>query len=90
MNAACNLRGLLIDAILYPLFLLMFSIGLLVFVYGVVEFLYGLNAQTEARNDGKKHMLYGVAGMFIMFAAYSIVQLILYVVGVDTIVQCPT
>ncbi len=59
-----------------PLLLLMFAIGLLVFVFGVVEFMWGLNRETDAREHGKQHMLWGVIGMFIMSASYSIVVLI--------------
>ncbi len=79
-----EIRGLLVENILNPLMLLFFAIGLLVFVFGVVEFLYGINAENEARERGKKHMLWGLVGMFIMMVAYSIVKLIIRTVGGDT------
>jgi hypothetical protein len=78
-----ELRGLLVDNVLQPIAILVFAVGLLVFVFGVVEFLYGLNAETDARERGKRHMIWGLVGMFIMFVASSIVFLIIEMVGVD-------
>lgn len=75
------LQSKLFYNIIDPLVLLLFAVGLLVFVFGIVEFLYGLNAETEARENGKKHMLWGLVGMFIMFVAYSLVLLIVDAVG---------
>ena len=74
----CGLRDKLNVYILEPLFLLLFTLGFLVFVWGVVEFLWGLNAgsREEGKENGKRHMLWGIVGMFIMFAAYAIVSLI--------------
>jgi len=79
-----EIRSALVENIINPLLLLFFAIGLLIFVFGVVEFLYGLNAENDARERGKKHMLWGLVGMFIMMAAYSIVKLIIKTVGGNT------
>ncbi len=78
-----ELRGLLVEHVINPVLLLVFAVGLFVFVFGVVEFLYGLNAETDARESGKKHMLWGLVGMFIMAVAYSIVLIIINAVGGD-------
>lgn len=77
------LRSNLVDYLINPLLLFVFAIGLLVFVFGVVEFLYGLNADTEAKQNGKRHMLWGLVGMFIMVIAYPIVLIIINAVGAD-------
>ena len=71
------------EHVITPLLLIVFAAGLLVFVFGVVEFLYGLNTETDARQNGKKHMLWGLVGMFIMAVAYSIVLIIINAVGGD-------
>ena len=78
-----ELKGLLVEHVINPLLLIVFAAGLLVFVFGVVEFLYGLNTETDARQNGKKHMLWGLVGMFIMAVAYSIVLIIINAVGGD-------
>ena len=57
--------------------LLLFSAGLLVFFWGVIEFLWGLNAAGESSKDeGKRHMLWGLIGMFVMVSAYAIINFI--------------
>jgi hypothetical protein len=72
--------------VINPLLLLLFSVGMLVFVWGFIEFLWGLNQDTsDKKTEGKWHMLWGVVGMFIMVAAYAIVQLIGTTVGTPLI-----
>ncbi|MDO8548058.1 MAG: hypothetical protein Q7R71_00050 [bacterium] len=64
--------------IVNPLIALLFAAGLLVFVWGLVEFLWGQNAGGEAgkKEEGKKHMLWGLIGMFVMAAAYTLLAFI--------------
>ncbi len=71
----------LTQVLINPLMALFFAVGLLVFIWGLVQFIWGLNAETESKEQGKKHMLYGIIGMFIMVAAYAIVQLIGNTIG---------
>ncbi len=68
-------------AIVNPILLLLFAVGLLWFLYGVVKYLYMLNVKGEQENDGKKHMLWGLVGMFIMVAALAIIKLISSTIG---------
>jgi len=90
----CSLRDSINSAILDPLFLLLFTLGFLVFVWGVVEFLWAVNAgsKEEGKQNGKRHMLYGVIGLFVMFAAYGIVQLLINSVDANALgssLNCP-
>ena len=82
-----DLRRLIVDNVIDPIMLLVFAVGLLIFVFGLVEFLYGLNAETDARERGKKHMLWGMVGMFIMVIASAIVLIIVNAVGADVELQ---
>ena len=67
----------LTQVIINPLILLFFSAGLLVFFWGVIEFLLALNAGgSSSKEDGKKHMLWGLIGMFVMVSAYAIINFI--------------
>ncbi|MBP9710866.1 MAG: hypothetical protein KBD50_01200 [Candidatus Pacebacteria bacterium] len=84
MDDIKELRNLIVAELIDPILYLLFGLGLLVFVFGVAEFIYGLSAQTEARSNGKKHMLWGLVGMFIMMTAVSIVKLIAQTVGGST------
>ena len=66
--------------IVNPLIILMFAAGLLYFLYGVFQFL--MNADdAEARETGKSHMLWGVLGMFIMFAVFALLHIIQNTLG---------
>lgn len=98
MEAICSLRDILNRELLFPLFLLIFAVGLLLFVWGIVQFLmaqngvaFGNKSAEDALKDGKKHMLWGIVGMFIIFAAFSLVTLIINIVGGSvTNCQAPT
>jgi formate hydrogenlyase subunit 3/multisubunit Na+/H+ antiporter MnhD subunit len=73
----------LTSVIVNPLLALLFAIGLLVFVYGLVEFLYKANqsGKVDEKNEGKDHMLWGIIGMFIMAAAYTILGILARALG---------
>jgi hypothetical protein len=58
-----------------PAIALVFVLGLGVFIWGLFEFLWNFNKGDHSQ-DGKKHMLYGIIGMFIMAGSYAIVRLI--------------
>ena len=63
----------LTNLIINPLIALVFTAGLLVFFWGVIEFLISVNAGgASSKEDGKKHMLWGVIGMFVMVASYAL------------------
>lgn len=65
------------NAIVNPALALLFTVGLLVFAWGVIEFLIGLNiSESDKKEEGKKHMLWGVVGMFIMVSAWAILGII--------------
>ena len=76
MDKLNELSNNLQRAILLPIVQLLFALGLLVFVFGIVEYIWGLANESEGKERGKQHMLWGIVGMFIMTAAYSIVKLI--------------
>ncbi len=73
--------NLLAREVLNPIMALLFAVGLLLFVYGLVEFLWSLSKGSHKAANGKKHMFWGLAGMFIMSSAFAIVRLIASIVG---------
>lgn len=85
MNCSESLEaiaGCIAAVIINPLIALIFGAGVLVFIWGLVEYLYGLNVKGDAKSDtGKKHMLYGLLGMFIMIAVFGIIRIIAATVG---------
>lgn len=70
------------SAILNPLILLVFAIATITFVYGLVQFISSETSDKE-REEGKKKIMYGLLGMFIMFSAYGLIRLILGTFGIQ-------
>jgi len=75
MQTAQNVMAKFNDAILNPAILVIFTLGFFLFVWGLVQFLKALNEGGDTK-DGKRHMIYGIAGMFIMVSVYGIIALI--------------
>jgi len=73
------------NVIINPLLTLMFAVGLLVFIWGLVEFMLGLSANSDKKEAGKSHMLWGIVGMFIMVAAWAILKLIDSTIGSNVV-----
>lgn len=73
--------------IVNPILALIFAAGMLVFVWGIVEYMWELSYKGENKNEGKQHMLWGLVGMFLMIAAYSVLRLIVNTVGANTTIH---
>ncbi|MDO8482128.1 MAG: hypothetical protein Q7S75_03540 [bacterium] len=75
MNAAGELVGRFVAVVINPAILLVFSAGFFLFLWGLVVFLFKLDAGGD-HADGKKHMLWGIVGMFIMVSVYGILAIL--------------
>lgn len=63
------------EEILNPLIILLFALATVLFGWGVVLYIWG--SQSEQRvEQGKKIMIGGIIGMFIMASAWGIVYLL--------------
>jgi hypothetical protein len=83
--SAAELVGPFVDklkgAILFPLIMLLMGVALLIFLWGV--FTYITHAEgDEARQTGKRHMIFGIIGLVIMVSAYAILQVALNTFGI--------
>ena len=68
--------------ILNALIPLIFGVALIGFLWGVSKFI--LNADDEkAREEGKKVMIYGIIGLFVMVAIWGIVLLLANTFGIS-------
>ena len=71
--------GAAIDPILQhivsPIVGLLFAIAIVVFAFGVFQLIRG-DSDSETRTQGKKAMISGVIGMFIMLSAWGFIYLI--------------
>jgi uncharacterized membrane protein len=61
--------------IINPILLVMFAGGFFMFMYGLLQFMLSINSG-EDTSTGKRHMIYGTIGMFIMVSVYPIPALI--------------
>jgi len=80
MLEGTNVLNRIVDLILDPLVLLIFTFGFLVFLWGLFEFLW-YGAVPSKHKEGTEHMIWGVAGMFIMAAFWGIIMLIVNTFG---------
>ncbi len=58
-----------------PVLKLMFGVAIAFFIWGVIEFMVGA-ANEEKRETGKRHIVWGLVGLFIMFAVWAIMAVI--------------
>lgn len=59
------------QAVLYPLIILLMSAALLMFLYGAFKYVLS-GSEITNREEGRKHMLWGLVGLFVMVSAYAI------------------
>ena len=62
--------------ILNPLIILMFALATVVFGWGVVQYIIGSQGSEAKVGQGKRIMIWGIIGMFIMASAWGIVSLL--------------
>ena len=68
--------------ILFPLIGLLMAVAFLVFIFGCAEYIRGANNPT-AREQGVKHITFGIIGLVIMISAWAILNLATGTFGID-------
>lgn len=79
-----NIRNFVLrvnEVIINPLLGFLFAAAFLLFIVGVVRYLMARGIYGSEEINGRQHMLWGLVGMFVMFAAFSIMQLIANTIG---------
>lgn len=61
--------------IINPLILFLIAVAVAYFLYGLMMFIRNQDNE-ESQEEGKKHMLWGVIGLAIMFSVYGILNLV--------------
>ncbi len=77
-----ELLGKINQYILNPVIVLAFAFALLVFFWGIFQFVSSETVDAE-REKGKKKILYGILGMFIMLSAKGIIGVIINTFGIS-------
>jgi uncharacterized membrane protein len=73
-------------AILNPILKFLFLAALIYFMWGVFSYVKNGDSDSD-RETGRKHMIWGIFGMFIMISAYGIIAVILGTIGADGATQ---
>jgi hypothetical protein len=64
------------SSILNPFIKLLFAVATLVFIWGIIQ-LIASPENSEARENGKRHIIWGLVGATIMLGTFGIINLIL-------------
>lgn len=67
---------LVVSLIIQPLITLLFALALAYFVWGMAQFILNA-ADSEGRERGKRALLWGIVGIFIMTAVIGILRITL-------------
>ena len=70
------------EVIVYPLITLMLTVALVVFLWGSFQFIANAGAPGK-REEGRKHIMWGIIGMLIMVSAYAILTIAAGTFGLD-------
>lgn len=64
-----------------PLISLMVFVAVVYFLYGLFEFIKDADSG-EGREKGKRHMLWGLIGLFVMVSVFFIMRVLLGTIGI--------
>lgn len=81
MDTAETLVSNITREIINPIIVLLFAVALLVFVWGIVEYIVKSSKGGDDLKDAKRHLIWGVFGMFIMVAVKGLVELLKNIIG---------
>jgi len=74
-NEAAKLISNIKVYILNPIIGFMFAVAVVMFIYGIVEYIWSADNEDKVA-VGKKHMIWGIIGMFVMIGVYGILNLL--------------
>ena len=63
------------NSVIRPAIIFLFVAATVIFIAGLVQFIMGADSE-EARSTGKKHIMWGIVGMTIMFLAGAIMTVL--------------
>jgi hypothetical protein len=70
------------EIILFPLIVLLMAIAMLVFIWGGFQYVAGASEPAK-REEGRRHLLWGVIGFLVMVSAYAILEVAARTFGID-------
>jgi hypothetical protein len=73
--------------ILYPTIALLSAVAFLVFLWGVAEYFFNAT-NDQARQEGVKHITYGIIGLVVMLSAFTILSIAAATFGLNDQLDC--
>jgi hypothetical protein len=70
------------EHIVNPLIIMLIAVATAVFFWGIFEFVAGAGNE-EARDKGKRHIVWGLIGLFILIGVFGIIKIILGTFGIE-------
>ena len=74
-NEAAKLISNIKVYILNPIIGFMFAVAVVMFIYGIVEYIWSADNEDKVA-VGKKHMIWGIIGLFVMIGVYGILNIL--------------
>ncbi len=84
---AANFVTRLNNAILFPLIALLSAVAFLYFLWGCAQYIMNA-ANDSAREEGKKHITFGLIGLVVMLSAYTILTFAVNTFGLGKTLDC--
>jgi len=75
------------DVILFPTIALLSALAILLFLFGAFQYVVNA-ADPAARQQGIKHITWGIVGLVVMLSAYTILLLFASTFGLDDELNC--
>lgn len=82
MEALNRFLDVVTREIIDPILTLLALAAFVYFAWGMVKFIKNAD-NDEKRGDGKRHMLWGVVGLAIIFGAFAILNFMKTLIGVE-------
>lgn len=79
-----SLIGRIVDSLVIPGVTLLTALAVVYFLYGVFTFIKNSGDSDEAVTTGKRHIIWGIIGLFIMVSAWGIIGFICTTVSCDS------
>ncbi|HRY30977.1 MAG TPA: hypothetical protein P5328_01125 [Candidatus Paceibacterota bacterium] len=76
MSSVDSFLSKIASVIVNPLIRLLFAVALVVFLWGIFNYIKGAS-NPEARETGRRHIIWGLIGMLIMVSVFGIIKLAL-------------
>lgn len=73
--AVVSFMNKIVTVFINPIILFLVGLAVLYFLWGLFMFVKNQDSE-DAQAEGKSHMIWGVIGVFIMFAVYGILDII--------------